>query len=128
MDIIRLIEREQMKAEIPDFKPGDTVKVQIKVVEGGKERLQAFEGVCILRSHAGLREAFTLRKISHNVGVERTFLIHSPMLQSIAVVRRGEVRKSRLYYLRTKIGKAARVKEKKYIAPSSQAQRKGKED
>ncbi|MDQ7825011.1 MAG: 50S ribosomal protein L19 [Candidatus Eremiobacteraeota bacterium] len=113
MDSIKLIEREQMKSELPSFKPGDTLKVQIKVVEGGKERSQAFEGVCIARMNAGLKESFTLRKISHGVGVERTLLIHSPMLQKIDVVRRGEVRKSRLYYLRDKIGKQARVKEKK---------------
>ncbi|MHC9541947.1 MAG: 50S ribosomal protein L19 [Vulcanimicrobiota bacterium] len=113
MDIIRLIEREQMKSEIPEFRPGDTLRVQIKVVEGGKERLQAFEGVCIVRSKTGLNEMFTLRRISHGVGVERTLLLHAPMLQKIEVIRRGEVRKARLYYLREKIGKAAKVKEKK---------------
>jgi large subunit ribosomal protein L19 len=113
VDIIRLIEREQMKSEIPEFRPGDTLRVQIKVVEGGKERLQAFEGVCIVRSKTGLNEMFTLRRISHGVGVERTLLLHAPMLQKIEVIRRGEVRKARLYYLREKIGKAAKVKEKK---------------
>jgi len=113
VDIIRLIEREQMKSEMPEFRPGDTLRVQIKVVEGGKERLQAFEGVCILRSKTGLNEMFTLRRISHGVGVERTLLLHAPMLQKIEVIRRGEVRKARLYYLRDKIGKAAKVKEKK---------------
>ncbi len=113
MDTIKLLEREQMKSEIPDFKPGDTVRVQIKVVEGGRERLQAFEGICIVRNNAGLKEKFTLRRISHGVGVERTLLLHSPMLQTITVTRRGEVRRSRLYYLREKIGKKAKVKEKK---------------
>ncbi len=113
MDTIRLIEREQMKSEIPEFRPGDTLRVQIKVVEGGKERLQAFEGVCIVRSKTGLNEMFTLRRISHGVGVERMLLLHAPMLQKIEVIRRGEVRKARLYYLRDKIGKAAKVKEKK---------------
>jgi len=113
VDTIRLIEREQMKSEIPEFRPGDTLRVQIKVVEGGKERLQAFEGVCIVRSKTGLNEMFTLRRISHGVGVERMLLLHAPMLQKIEVIRRGEVRKARLYYLRDKIGKAAKVKEKK---------------
>ncbi|MFH0800886.1 MAG: 50S ribosomal protein L19 [bacterium] len=111
MDYIALLEKEQMKSEIPKFRPGDTVKVQIKVVEGGKERLQAFEGICIERKNAGLRETFTLRKISHGVGVERTLPIHSPRVDKITVVRRGDVRRSRLYYLRSKVGKAAKVKE-----------------
>ena len=113
MDTIRLLEREQMKSEIPDFKPGDTLRVQIKVIEGGRERLQAYEGICIARGNSGLKETFTLRRISHGVGVERTLMLHSPMLQSITVTRRGEVRRARLYYLRSKIGKQARVKEKK---------------
>lgn len=113
MDTIKLLEREQMKSEIPDFRPGDTVRVQIKVIEGGRERLQAFEGICIVRANSGLKETFTLRRISHGVGVERTLLLHSPMLQSITVTRRGEVRRARLYYLREKIGKKAKVKEKK---------------
>jgi large subunit ribosomal protein L19 len=115
VDTIKLLEREQMKTEIPDFKPGDTLRVQIKVVEGGKERLQAFEGICIVRNSIGLNESFTLRRISHGVGVERTLLVHSPMLQKIEVIRRGEVRRARLYYLRSKIGKHAKVKEKKMI-------------
>lgn len=111
MDYIALLEKEQMKSEIPKFRPGDTVKVQIKVVEGGKERFQAFEGICIERKNSGLRETFTLRKISHGVGVERTLPIHSPRVDKITVVRRGDVRRSRLYYLRSKVGKAAKVKE-----------------
>ncbi len=113
MDTIKLLEREQMKSEFPVFKPGDTVKVHIKVVEGERERLQAFEGVCIVRNGSGLNENFTLRRLAHGVGVERTLLLHSPMIQKIEVVRRGEVRRARLYYLRDKIGKQARVKEKK---------------
>jgi large subunit ribosomal protein L19 len=113
MDTIKLLEREQMKSDFPEFKPGDTVKVHIKVVEGERERLQAFEGICIVRNGSGLNENFTLRRLAHGVGVERTLLLHSPMIQKIEVVRRGEVRRARLYYLRDKIGKQARVKEKK---------------
>ena len=113
MNIIKMLENEQIKPSKPDFRPGDTLKIQIKVVEGGKERLQVFEGVCILRKSVGLRESFTVRKIAHGVGVERTMLINSPMLHSLEVIRCGDVRKSRLYYLRDKIGKKARVKENK---------------
>ena len=120
MDLIQTIEREQMKREIPDFGPGDTVKAWLKVIEGGKERLQAFEGVCIKRGNAGLKECFTLRKISGGVGVERTFLVHSPRLDRVEVVRRGEVRRARLFYLRGRVGKKARVKEKRYI-PTTEA-------
>lgn len=113
MDMVKLIEKEQMRKDSPDFRPGDTVRVHIKVIEGGKERLQAFEGVCIERKNSGLRETFTLRRISHGVGVERTLLLHSPRLEKITIVRRGDVRKARLYYLRSKVGRSARVKEKK---------------
>lgn len=113
MNITQVLEQEQMKKDINvDFKPGDTVKIQIKVVEGGKERYQNFEGVCIVRQNTGLNESFTLRKITNGVGVERTMLLHSPMLHSIQVTRYGDVRKSRLYYLRDKVGKKARVKER----------------
>ena len=113
MNIIKMLEQEQIKPTKPDFRPGDTIKIQIKVVEGGKERLQVFEGVCIARKNAGLRESFTVRKIAHGVGVERTMLINSPMLHSLEITRCGDVRKSRLYYLRDKIGKKSRVKENK---------------
>lgn len=114
MDVIRQLEAEQMKSELPDFGPGDTVRAWLKVVEGGKERLQAFEGVCLTRNRRGsLRESMTLRKISHGVGVERTVLVHSPRLDRVEVVRRGVVRRARLYYLRDKIGKDARVKERR---------------
>lgn len=114
MSVIGDIEAEQMKKDLPEFGPGDTVRAWLKVVEGGKERLQAFEGVCITRNRRGsLREAMTLRKISHGVGVERTVLIHSPRLDKVEVVRRGVVRRARLYYLRDKIGKDARVKERR---------------
>ncbi|HXE73874.1 MAG TPA: 50S ribosomal protein L19 [Candidatus Nitrosotenuis sp.] len=116
MDVIATLEREQMKAEVPAFAPGDTVKAWIKVIEGGKERLQAFEGVCIKRGNSGLKETVTLRKISHGVGVERTLLVHSPRLERVEVIRRGSVRRARLFYLRGKVGKKARVKEKR-LAP-----------
>lgn len=110
--IISEINAEQMSKEIPAFAPGDTVVVQVKVKEGSRERLQAFEGVCIGKRNRGLNSAFTLRKISHGVGVERTFQTYSPLLDSIAVKRRGDVRQAKLYYLRERSGKAARIKEK----------------
>ena len=103
---------EQLTKEITDFAPGDTVVVQVKVKEGTRERLQAFEGVCIGKRNRGLNSAFTLRKISHGVGVERTFQTYSPLLDSISVKRRGDVRQAKLYYLRERSGKAARIKEK----------------
>lgn len=111
MDIIRLLEEEQMKNELPDFRPGDTVKIHVKVVEGGRERIQVFEGVVIKRRGGGMRETFTVRRISYGVGVERTFPIHSPRIERIEVVRRGKVRRARLFYLRKLRGKAARIKE-----------------
>lgn len=110
--IISEINDEQMTKEITDFAPGDTVVVQVKVKEGTRERLQAFEGVCIGKRNRGLNSAFTLRKISHGVGVERTFQTYSPLLDSISVKRRGDVRQAKLYYLRERSGKAARIKEK----------------
>jgi large subunit ribosomal protein L19 len=114
MDLIKTLETRQLKENIPDFKPGDTVKVQVKVIEGGKERLQAFEGICIAIKGAGLNKNFTLRKISHGIGVERSFLFHSPRVESIAVLKQGIVRRAKLYYLRDKIGKSARIKEKRF--------------
>jgi len=116
MDIINMIEQQQLKEDIPKFGPGDTVRIKIKVVEGGKERLQAFEGICISRQGSGLNEMFTLRKIaSHGIGVERTLPVHSPRVADIKVIRRGDVRRAKLYYLRNRIGKAAtRVKEKRF--------------
>ena len=110
--IISEINAEQMTKEITDFAPGDTVIVQVKVKEGTRERLQAFEGVCIGKRNRGLNSAFTLRKISHGVGVERTFQTYSPLLDSISVKRRGDVRQAKLYYLRERSGKVARIKEK----------------
>ena len=110
--IIQMLETEQMNKEIPTFAPGDTVVVQVKVKEGDRQRLQAFEGVVIAKRNRGLNSAFTVRKISSGVGVERTFQTYSPLVDSLAVKRRGDVRKAKLYYLRDLSGKAARIKEK----------------
>jgi large subunit ribosomal protein L19 len=110
--IIEAIEQEQMDKEIPSFAPGDTVVVQVKVREGTRERLQAFEGVVIAKRNRGLNSSFTVRKISHGEGVERVFQTYSPVVDSVAVKRRGDVRRAKLYYLRGRTGKAARIKEK----------------
>ena len=110
--VIQAIEAEQMSKEVPAFAPGDTIVVQVKVKEGTRERLQAFEGVVIGKRNRGLNSAFTVRKISHGVGVERTFQTYSPLVDSISVKRRGDVRQAKLYYLRELSGKAARIKEK----------------
>ncbi len=109
--IIAELEAAQLR-DIPDFAPGDTVVVQVRVREGSRERLQAFEGVVIGKRNRGLNSAFTVRKISHGVGVERTFQSHSPLIESISVKRRGDVRKAKLYYLRERSGRSARIKEK----------------
>jgi large subunit ribosomal protein L19 len=122
MNILETIEREEIARvskgkEIPPFAPGDTVLVNVKVVEGERSRIQAYEGVCIARSGAGLHESFTVRKISYGEGVERVFPLYSPMIDSIEVVRRGEVRRAKLYYLRQRRGRKARITEKQdYIA------------
>ena len=110
--IIAALEKEQMQKEIPTFSPGDTVVVQVKVKEGNRERLQAYEGVVIAKKNRGLNSAFTVRKISSGVGVERSFQTYSPLVESITVKRRGAVRQAKLYYLRERSGKAARIKEK----------------
>tara|TARA_B100001093_G_scaffold177525_1_gene170143 strand:- start:268 stop:621 length:354 start_codon:yes stop_codon:yes gene_type:complete len=110
--IIEALNNEQMKTDLPTFAPGDTVVVQVKVKEGSRERLQAYEGVVIAKSNRGLHSSFIVRKISHGVGVERTFQLHSPLIGSITVKRRGDVRKAKLYHLRELSGKAARIKEK----------------
>ncbi|WP_048308743.1 MULTISPECIES: 50S ribosomal protein L19 [unclassified Halomonas] len=110
--VIQALEAEQMEKTIPTFSPGDTVVVQVKVVEGSRERLQAFEGVVIGKRSRGLNSAFTVRKISHGVGVERTFQTYSPVVAAIDVKRRGDVRQAKLYYLRERSGKSARIKEK----------------
>ncbi|MGR9051527.1 MAG: 50S ribosomal protein L19 [Gammaproteobacteria bacterium] len=111
-NIIDELEAEQLKKDVPDFSPGDTVVVQVKVKEGDRERIQAFEGVVIAKRNRGLNSAFTVRKISHGEGVERVFQTHSPMISEIQVKRRGDVRRAKLYYLRDLTGKAARIKEK----------------
>ena len=111
-NIIQELEAEQMNKEMPDFGPGDTVVVQVKVKEGNRERLQAFEGVVIAKRNRGLNSAFTVRKISHGEGVERVFQTFSPSVDSVKVKRRGDVRRAKLYYLRGRTGKAARIKEK----------------
>lgn len=110
--IIEAIEQEQMDKEVPTFAPGDTVIVQVKVKEGNRERLQAFEGVVIAKRNRGLNSSFTVRKISHGEGVERVFQTYSPVVDSVTVKRRGDVRRAKLYYLRGRTGKAARIKEK----------------
>jgi large subunit ribosomal protein L19 len=110
--IVQQLEKERMTRKVPDFKPGDTVVVQVKVVEGERERVQAYEGVVIARSNRGLNSSFTVRKISHGEGVERVFQTYSPAISDIAVKRRGNVRRAKLYYLRERSGKAARIEEK----------------
>ena len=112
MNIIQTLEQEQLRSDIPVFRPGDTVKVHAKIVEGSRERIQVFEGVVIARQGTGVREMFTVRRISYGVGVERTFLVHSPRIEKIEVTRRGIVRRAKLYYLRNLTGKAARIKER----------------
>lgn len=109
--VIRELEKEQMRQDIPAFRPGDTVRVHVKVIEGQRERIQLFEGVVIRRRGGGISETFTVRKVSYGVGVERTFLLHSPKFDKIEVVRHGKVRRAKLYYLRERVGKAARIKE-----------------
>ncbi len=113
MDTLGVIEREGLRDDIPEFRPGDTLRVQVRVREGEKERLQVFEGVCIARRGGGIGESFTLRKVSSGIGVERIFPLHSPGLGEIKVVRRGRVRRAKLYYLRKLSGKAARIPERR---------------
>mgnify|MGYP001945435268 CR=1 FL=1 len=110
-NIIEEVTKEQLRTDHPNFRPGDTVKVHVKVVEGNRERIQVFEGVVIKRQNGGISETFTVRKISYGVGVERTFPVHSPRIDKIEVSRRGKVRRAKLYYLRNLRGKAARIKE-----------------
>lgn len=113
MNVIDLISREQRKESLPEFRTGDTVKVYSKVIEGGKERVQMFEGVVTVRKGASSSESITVRRVAHGVGVEKTFLLHSPRVERIEVSKRGVVRRSRLYYLSEKVGKAARIREKR---------------
>ncbi len=113
MDVVEYLEREQMRADIPDFRPGDTVKVYVRILEGEKERLQAFQGVVIRKKGRNTNATFTVRKVSYGIGVEKTFPLHSPLIERVEIVNRGDVRRSRLYYLRKLQGKAAKVKEKR---------------
>ena len=113
MEILKQIEQEQLKQDLPNFGPGDTVKVHLRVKEGKRERIQIFEGLVIKRQNSGVRETFTVRKISFGVGVEKTFPVHSPVIEKIEVTRRGKVRRAKLYYLRALTGKKARIAEKR---------------
>jgi len=126
MNLIQVLEREQIgqltkDRPIPEFRPGDTVRVSVKVVEGSRERVQAFEGVCIARKNRGINSAFTVRKISYGEGVERIFPLYSPQIAAIEVVRRGRVRRAKLYYLRGRRGKAARIAERREERPTTAA-------
>lgn len=111
-DIIRAVEQQQMKTDVPELRIGDTLKISVKVVEGQRERIQVFEGYLIAKKGGGLSETITVRRVSYGIGVERTFPIHSPRIDKIEVARHGQVRRSKLYYLRDRVGKAARIKEK----------------
>ena len=113
MNIIETLEKEQLRSDIPEFAPGDTVRVHAKIVEGSRERIQMFEGVVIGRQGTGVHETFTVRRISYGIGVERMFPVHSPRIEKIDVLRKGIVRRAKLYYLRNLTGKAARIKEKR---------------
>ena len=115
--IIQDLERKQLRSDLPRFKPGDTVRVHFQVIEGQRRRVQVFEGIVIKRQGAGARETFTVRKNSFGVGVERTFPLHSPKIEKIEVAARGDVRRAKLYYLRGRVGKAARVRERRYVGP-----------
>jgi large subunit ribosomal protein L19 len=112
LDIIREIEKEQIRTDLPEFNVGDTVKVYVRIKEGNKERTQAFEGTVIKKQNGGLRESFTVRRVTYGTGVERTFPVNTPLIEKIDVIRRGKVRRAKLFYLRERIGKAAKVKEK----------------
>ena len=108
-----VIDNQSLRTDVPDFAPGDTLKVHVRVVEGNKQRIQLFQGVVIRRQNGGIHETFTVRKLSYGVGVERTFPVHSPIIEKIEVFTRGDVRRAKLYYLRDRVGKAAKVKEKR---------------
>lgn len=113
MNTLDQIESAYLRDDLPDFSPGDTVRVHVRVLEGGRERTQLYEGVVIARKGGGIRETFTVRKISYGVGVERIFPVHAPIIQQIEILRRGHVRRAKLYYLRDRLGKAGRIKEKR---------------
>lgn len=113
MNDLQHVERAHLREDVPDFRPGDTVAVHVRVVEGGRERIQIFEGAVIARDGGGLSETFTVRKVSFGIGVERIFPVHAPIIQKIEVTRRGQVRRAKLYYLRGRVGRAARIKERR---------------
>lgn len=113
LDVIKAIEAEQIRNDLPEFNVGDTVKVHVKIKEGNRERVQIFEGTVLKRQNGGLRESFTVRRVAYNIGVERTFPVNSPIIDKIEIVRKGKVRRAKLFYLRDRIGKAAKVKERK---------------
>ena len=115
MDLLKVVEQENLKADVPQFNVGDTVRVHVKVVEGKRERVQVFEGIVLKRQNGGSRETFTVRKISYGVGVERTFPVHSPRIEKIEVTRHGKVRRAKLNYLRGRVGKAVKVKERRFV-------------
>ena len=119
MNTLDALDAEQLRSDIPAFRPGDTLKVHVKVIEGSRSRVQVFQGVVIRRHGAGARETFTVRKVSFGVGVERTFPVHSPNLEKIEVATRGDVRRAKLYYLRERRGKAAKIREKRETTPAS---------
>ena len=121
MDLVRAVEERFLKAELPDFGPGDSVRVHVKIVEGLRERTQVFEGVVMRLRHGGLNKTFTVRRVTHGIGVERTFLIHSPRVERVEITRRGKVRRAQLYYLRGLSGKAARIKERRDRLPTGAA-------
>jgi large subunit ribosomal protein L19 len=114
MHALQQLEQQQMKQELPDFRPGDTVRIQVRIIEGARERLQAFEGIVIAISGSGVRRNITVRKVSYGVGVERIFPLHSPRIESIQVIRYGKVRRAKLFYLRQLRGRAARIKERRF--------------
>ena len=119
MNTLDFVDAKSLKSDIPDFRPGDTVKVHVKVVEGNRSRIQVFQGVVIRRQGGGVRETFTVRKVSFGVGVERTFPVHTPVVEKIELVTRGDVRRAKLYYLRDLTGKKAKIKEKRDNAPKA---------
>jgi large subunit ribosomal protein L19 len=128
MNVIQQLEKEQQKEKVPALRAGDTVKVHAKVVEGTRERIQVFEGTVIRVTGGGLRQNFTVRRVTHGVGVERTFLIHSPRIDKIDVLRHGDVRQGRLYYLRGKVGKEARIRERRRLVREPEAESAAKEN
>ena len=113
MNLIKLVEQDHIRDDMPAFRAGDTLRVNVRIKEGEKERIQAFEGVCLRRHNAGAKSTFTVRKVSNGIGVERIFPVNSPLLESVTVIRRGRVRQARIYYLRQRFGKAARIRERR---------------